>query len=167
MSVSKNCAQFHFIGTIDELCCHLGLIKAMLSNEDAWQFSWLSACNFIEKIQKNLMKIMAHAYDPKDSKYFFTDTEIGELVKEIDKLKKNLPVISKFVIPGKNIIEAQIQIGRAIARRAERHYAAINENGQYCSVAGEYLNKLSTYLFTLSQQESLINVNFINQISGL
>jgi len=167
MSVSKNCAQFHFIGSVDELSSHLGLIKAMLSNEDAWQFSWLSACNFIEKIQKNLMKIMAHAYDPKDEKYFFTDAENAELVKEIDKLKKNLPKLSKFVIPGKNIIEAQIQIGRAVARRAERHYAAINEKQQYSPQACEYLNKLSTYLFVLSQQESLINVNFINQISGL
>lgn len=153
MSVSKNCAQFHFIGTVDELSSHLGLIKAMLLNEDALQLPRLSDCNYIEKIQKNLMKIMAHVYDPKDSKYFFNDAELKDLITEIDKLKKNLPELSEFVIPGKNILEAQIQIGRAVARRAERHYAEINEDGQYCPSAGEYLNKLSAYLFALSRQE--------------
>jgi len=165
--LSKNDMIIHFIGTLDELNSNLGLIKAMLSNEDAWQVSWLSACRFIELIQKNLVKLMSHVSDIGNINHFLSDAEITGLEKQIDKLAGNLPKLTKFVIPGKNIIEAQIQIARTVARRAERYFFAVNENVRLCREAGVYLNRLSVYLFVLSQQESLINDNFINQITGI
>ena len=155
------------MGTVDELNSHLGLIKAMLSNENTWQFSWLSACNFIEKIQKKLMKLMSHTLDVKNCNHFFSVNDVKELEFEIGRLTAHIPKTTKFVVPGKNIIEAQIHIGRTVARRAERLFAAVNEEQPLCPQAASYLNKLSDYLFFLSQQESSINVNFINQISGI
>ncbi|MCL2804582.1 MAG: cob(I)yrinic acid a,c-diamide adenosyltransferase [Treponema sp.] len=163
-SVSKNDNIIHFIGTLDELISHLGLIKAMLSNEDAWQFSQKSACIFMEKIQKNLMKIMSA------EKISFSDTDVLNMEKEIDRLTANIPECKELVIPGKNIMEAQIHISRTIARKAERLYYTLNEEmaqSPRCPNICAYLNRLSDYLFVLSRQESLINVNFINQITGL
>jgi cob(I)alamin adenosyltransferase len=165
--ISKNDTKIHFIGTVDELNCHLGLIKAMLSNEDAWQYLWLSACQFIERTQKNLMRIISHVLDCNDKRYSFCDKELVHLENEIYKLTKNLSKINEFVIPGKNIIEAQIQITRTVTRRAERFYACAAEKQPLCSCAGKYLNRLSVYLFALSQQESQVNDNFINQITGI
>ncbi|MCL2721527.1 MAG: cob(I)yrinic acid a,c-diamide adenosyltransferase [Treponema sp.] len=166
-SLSKNDIILYCIGAIDELNSHLGLVKAMLSNEDSWQVSWLSACNVIEKVQKNLINIMAHISDFKNEKYFLSEKEILFLEKEIDRLTANLPKLTDFIIPGKNIIEAQIQIARTITRRAERLFFAVNEKSPLNPQAGIYLNRLSDYLFVLSQQESLINVNFINQFTGI
>ncbi|MCL2809172.1 MAG: cob(I)yrinic acid a,c-diamide adenosyltransferase [Treponema sp.] len=166
-SVSKNDISLYCIGAIDELNSHIGLVKAMLSNVDSWQVSWLSACNFIEKIQKNLIKVMAHISDSKNDKYFLEEKEILFLEKEIDRLTANLPKLADFIIPGKNIIEAQIQIARTITRRAERLFFAVNEKSALCPQIGIYLNRLSDYLFVLSQQESLINVNFINEFTGI
>ena len=192
--VSKNDPLLHFTGSLDELNSYLGLIRAMLSNEDSWQFAWKSSCNFIELIQRNLMKIMAGVNTPRASvpqgyaqsanapnaganapdaqKILLAETDINVLENEINRLSKNLPKIRQFIIPGKNIIEAQIQVARTIARKAERYFFALdirrlNKERFICSNAGAYLNRLSDYLFVLSQQESLINVNFINQISGL
>jgi len=165
--VSKNSKAIHFIGAADELNCHLGLIKAMISNEDAWQFSAKSTQVFLEKIQKNLGIIMAHVSDVKNGNYFLPEDEIVILEKEIDRLSANIPKQVKFVMPGHNIIEAQIQIGRTIARRAESLFFAVREEQTLQQTAGAYLNRLSDYLFVLSQQESLINVNFINQITGV
>ncbi|MCL2759076.1 MAG: cob(I)yrinic acid a,c-diamide adenosyltransferase [Treponema sp.] len=165
--VSKNSVSIHFIGAVDELNSYLGLIKAMISNEDAWQFSWQSACIFIERTQKNLMKLMAHVSDVKNSNFFFTVDDVKEMEKEIDRLSDNIPKQKKPAIPGKNIIEAQIQIARTVARRAERSFVAVNEKEPLCSHACAYLNRLSDYLYVLSQQESLINVNFINQVAGI
>jgi len=165
--VSKNGMSIHFIGTADELNCHLGLIKAMISNEDAWQLSWHSSCRFLEKIQKNMMKVMSHVSDVKNSNFIFTKDDIAEIEKEIEKLLASHPRLNNIVIPGKNIIEAQIQICRTVARRTERLFFAVNEKMPLCPEAGAYLNRLSDYLFVLSQQESLINVNFINQVTGI
>ncbi|MCL2801084.1 MAG: ATP:cob(I)alamin adenosyltransferase [Treponema sp.] len=166
-TVSKNSTLIHFIGEADELNAHLGLVRAILANEDAWQFSWQNACQFIERIQRNLMKIMSHASDTENKDYYLNEREIVDLEKETARLVNNIPKQKRFVMPGKNIIEAQIQIARTVARRTERMYTAVHEENALCKKSGEYLNKLSDYLYYLSQQESLINVNFINQIAGI
>jgi len=166
-ALSKNDILIHFIGTADELNAHLGLVKAILANEDAWQVSWQRACQFIEKIQKNLMKIMSHVCDAKNDKYFILQGDVIEIENEIKRLLGALPKQKSFSLPGKNIIEAQIQIARTVARRVERLFVTVNEEYPLCPHAGGYLNRLSDYLYFLSQQESLINVNFINQITGI
>jgi len=170
----KDSEVINFLGTLDELNSHLGLVKAMLLNDDTWQFAWKSACSFILKIQKNLMKLMSHISDIKNEKYFISDIDVSTIEKEIDRLLENIPKNHELIVPGKNIIEAQIQVARTVARRAERLFFAVkNEQSPQsqpavlCPQAGAYLNRLSDYLFVLSQQESLINVNFINQITGL
>jgi cob(I)alamin adenosyltransferase len=165
--VFKNSQLIHLLGTLDELNCHLGLVKTMLSNDDTWQFSWKAACSYIEKIQKNLMKMMSHVSDKNSEKFLFSDSEVKSIEKEIDRLSGHIPKQQGLIIPGKNIIEAQVQIVRTIARRGERLFFAAKEEHSLCPKAGIYLNRLSDYLFILSQQESLINVNFINQITGL
>jgi len=147
--VSKNSAAIHFVGTADEFNCHLGLIKAMISNEDSGR----SACDFLEKIQKNLVIIMSHVSNVKNINFFLSDDEVALLEKEIDRLSAGLPKQNRLIVPGKSILEAQIQIGRTIARRAERLFFAAGEEQPLCPEAGAYLNRLSDYLFVLSQQE--------------
>jgi cob(I)alamin adenosyltransferase len=143
--VSKNDILIHFIGAADEFNSYLGLIKAMLSNHSAQQF--------IEEIQKNLMKIMSHVSDTANDKYIFPEDEVNNLEKEIDRLSEKLPQKFQFVLPGYNVVEAQIHIARTIARKAERLFFAVNEKQPLCSNAGVYLNRLSDYLFALAQQE--------------
>jgi len=148
--ISKNDSMIQIIGAIDELNSYLGLIKAMLSKEEIRQ----SDCQFIEEIQKNLMKLMSHVSDNKNEKLFFTQDIVVSLENEVIRLSENIPRLTGFVLPGKSIIEAQIQVGRTITRRAERYFAAaVNEERKLCPNAGEYLNKLSDYLFILSQQD--------------
>jgi cob(I)alamin adenosyltransferase len=143
--VSKNDPLIHFIGACDELNAHLGLVKAMFPVEDTRQF-------FIEEIQKKLMKLMSHASDPANEKYYFCEDEASVLEEEIAKLSQQLPK-QQFVLPGRNITEAQIHIARTAARRAERLFFAANEGRRLCLKAGAYLNRLSDYLFVLSQQK--------------
>ena len=143
--VSKNDLAIHFEGTADELNSHLGLVKAMLRDGGARQF--------IEGIQANLMKLMAHVSDRANGRYFLGEDEVGGLEREIDRLSANLPPLSEMVVPGKNAAEAHIHIARAVARRAERLLVAVNAEHPLCPQAGVYLNRLSDYLFTLARQE--------------
>jgi len=143
--MSKNDPVIHFIGACDELNSHLGLVKALVHDTETRQF--------IEEVQKKIMKLMSHASDSADEKYFFHAQETASLEKEIDRLSQNIQKGYEFVIPGKNITEAQIHISRTIARRAERLFFAACEKQPLCKTAGAYLNRLSNYLFTLSQRE--------------
>jgi len=147
--VSKNSASIHFAGAADELNCHLGLVKAMISNEDSDQ----SARDFLEEIQKNLVIIMSHVSDVKNSNFFLPDDEVDILEKEIDRLYANLPKQNRLIVPGKSVIEAQIQIARTIARRAERLFFTVEKEHLLRPEVGAYLNRLSDYLFILSRQE--------------
>jgi len=146
---SKTGETINFIGTADELNCNLGLIKAMITGKDAWR----SSRDFLERIQKNIGLIMSHVSDIKNDNFFLPEDEVACLEKEIDRLSANLLKLEKFVMPGKNVIEAQIQIGRTIARRAERIFFAVTEKHPARHEAAAYLNRLSDYLFVLSQQE--------------
>jgi len=141
--VSKNDLIIHLTGTVDELNSHLGLVKAMLNDSETRQF--------IEEIQKTLMKMMSHISDTVNDKYIFNEKETVCLEKEIERLKERLPKQSQFVLPGRDVVDAQVHIARTVARRAERLFTAVNEQRQLCPNAGDYLNKLSGYLFILSQ----------------
>jgi len=142
--ISKNDILIHFIGEADELNSHLGLVKALLSDEEKRQF--------IETIQKKIMQIMSHASDSENSKYFFLEEDVEVLEKEIEKLSHNIQEKHQFVLPGKNVTEAQIHIARAVARKTERLFAAVSEKRPLCPKAGSYLNRLSDYLFALARQ---------------
>jgi len=142
--VSKNDAVIHFEGTADELNSHLGLIKAMLPGNTR---------EFIEGIQKNLMKIMAHVSDQANERYFLGEDVVNGLETEIDRLSANLPPLSEMVVPGKNAAEAHIHIARAVARRTERLLVAVNAEHPLCRNVGVYLNRLSDYLFVLARME--------------
>jgi len=141
--VSKNDCLIHFIGTVDELSSHLGLVKATFSNTDT--------CQFLERIQKNLVSIMAHASDPANEKYFFNEDETAVLEKEIDRLSDQTVMPPGPVLPGRDITEAHIHITRTVARRTERLFFAANALHPLCQKAGAYLNRLSDYLFVLSR----------------
>jgi len=143
--VSKNSDVIHFWGTADELSSHLGLIKALLPDERARLF--------IEVIQTKLIKLMAHVSDIENCDYFFSGEEVDVLDKETGSLSEKLPKRFQLILPGKNITEAQIHIARTVARRAERLFVAVNEKHKLCPDAAAYMNRLSDYLFVLSQQD--------------
>ena len=149
--ISKNSTLINFIGTVDELNSHLGLVKALLSAENQGE----DHRQFIEEIQKNLMKLMSHVSDTSDERYFFNQNDVIVLEKEIGRLSAKLPKQSKFVIPGHNVFETQIHIARTVARRAERSFFAVDEL-RLCQYSGIFLNKLSDYLFLLSQNFTII-----------
>jgi cob(I)alamin adenosyltransferase len=143
--LSKNDPVIHFIGDCDELNSHLGLVKALINDTETRRF--------IEGIQKNIMKIMSHASDSADEKYFPGANETASLDRETDRLSQKIQERHEFEIPGKNVTEAQIHITRTVARRAERLFFAACEKQPLCKTAGAYLNRLSNYLFILSRQE--------------
>ena len=139
---SKDSALVRLIGTVDELNSHLGLVKTLLPDEETRQF--------LEQVQKTLMKVMSHAFDAGNERYLLNEDDVACLRNETGRLSAALPKLTGFVLPGHNTTEAHIHIARTVARRAERCFAAVSGNQPLCEYAGAYLNKLSDYLFALS-----------------
>lgn len=141
--LSKNDLQIHLIGTLDELNACLGLVKVRLQDTKDKKF--------IETIQTNIMKMMSHVSDNSDKNYFFSEENVSVLDNDVNRLKEKVGEESEFALPGNNETEALIHIARTVARRAERYFAAVNEQIPLCEYGAVYINKLSDYLFYLSK----------------
>ena len=142
-NIPKNDDRIQLLGTIDELTSNLGLLKASgISVEIREQF---------ERIQKNLMTIMAGIADPYNKDYRFGEEVVAVLEEEIDRLEEGFPRDKKFVLPGKSRISAQTDIARTVARRAERWMVAVDRKFTVDKNAKRYLNRLADYLYVTAR----------------
>ena len=73
---------------------------------------------------------------------------VDALEAHIDTISERFEPPTEFVVPGVNIVAAQLDVARTVVRRAERDaLAALDE----ASHAGIYLNRLSDLLWTLAR----------------
>lgn len=73
---------------------------------------------------------------------------VEHLERMIDSLDERFEPPTDFVVPGQNKVSALLDVGRTVARRAERHsLAAAPPPSQACP----YLNRLSDLLWTLAR----------------
>lgn len=93
----KSDPRLHFLGTLDELNAHIGLVRALEDMQPLMQ------------IQNDLFEIgTGKALSPKG------------IEEEIDKLEEELPELRNFILPGGNELASRIHLARAVCRRAER-----------------------------------------------
>lgn len=142
-NVSKTDDRIQCLGTIDELTSHLGAVKAVETMEENRKE--------LERIQKNLMKIMAAIADQFNKEYKFSENEVLRLEEEIDRLEASFERKKKFVLPGSNPLSAQIDIARTVTRRAERTLIAVDRKFNTDAGAKKYLNRLADYLYMLAR----------------
>ena len=110
-NVSKSDDRIQLVGTIEELISHLGLVRTMMKDQDM--------IHFLEKIQGTLTAAMAGVADPYNREYKLGDERTELLEQEIDRLSGLFQEPSGMILPGKNRLSAEIDITRAVARRAE------------------------------------------------
>jgi cob(I)alamin adenosyltransferase len=83
-----------------------------------------------------------------DDKSRVTAEMVAKLEHMIDSLDERFEPPTDFVVPGQNRVAALLDVGRTVARRAERHsLAAAPPPSQACP----YLNRLSDLLWTLAR----------------
>ena len=141
-NVSKSDDRIQLVGTIDELSSHLGLIKTMMSEAED--------IRFIENIQRTLNAVRSGVADP------LTENS-GQRMTEPDSLKKksavwkgcSIVLKKKNILPGSSRLSAELDIARAVARRAERDLAAVSVKFGADNGAKKYMNRLSDYLYVI------------------
>lgn len=143
-NVSKSDDRIQLVGTIDELSSHLGLIKTMMSEADD--------IRFIENIQRTLNAVCSGVADPFNREFRTEDDRTGQLEEEISRLEGlfHCPE-EENILPGSSRLSAELDIARAVARRAERDLAAVSVKFGADNGAKKYMNRLSDYLYVMAR----------------
>ena len=139
--VTKDSLRVEALGSIDELNSFLGIVKSSSKDKDLQKE--------IGEIQRNLLTIGSIT---AGSKLRFSSLQTKHLERMIDELEGKLPVLKNFVVPGGNLISAQLQYARALARRVERRMVALSKVEGIKPQILEYLNRLSDTLFMLARE---------------
>jgi len=76
---------------------------------------------------------------------------VDRLEKIVDSTFANLPKLTRFILPNGGIAGSQLQVARAVCRRAERTVVALSRSEEVNPEIIKYLNRLSTLLFDLGR----------------
>ena len=156
--ISKTDPRIEAYGTTDELSSHLGLLAAMMVNDE---HPLEEEHQMLVRCQNNLFIIGSYlAIDQSQTPlYDFAKLPGGEttlLEKRIDQLMATLPEKQGFVLPGGTVSAAQCHVCRTVCRRAERRILELAQHAQVDDDIPQYVNRLSDYLFVLAK---IINFN--------
>ncbi|MBO4464422.1 MAG: cob(I)yrinic acid a,c-diamide adenosyltransferase [Prevotella sp.] len=156
--ISKTDPRLEAYGTTDELSSHLGLLAAMMANDE---HPLEEERQMLVRCQNNLFIIGSYlAIDQSQTPlYDFAKLPDGEttlLEERIDQLMATLPEKQGFVLPGGTVSAAQCHVCRTVCRRAERRILELAQHDHVDDYIPQYVNRLSDYLFVLAK---IINFN--------
>ena len=128
-------------GDLDELNAWVGVIRKEYGDHNGQ----------LKEIQGDLLEIGAQL---ARGCQILKDEDIAKLERWIDKYDADLKPLTNFILPSER---PEAHVARAVCRRTERNFYAIKAGQPVLSLdpkfnlVGEYLNRLSDYLFTLAR----------------
>lgn len=148
--VPKYDIRVEAIGTMDELNSWISYIRSI--NEDAAveeKLGWL---------QSRLQTLCSDVAAPIERNERCSEVPRvppgwdADLESEIDKMQKDLPMLTTFISTVGSTTSAALHLARTVCRRGERWLVLINDNeGGVNKEAIRFINRLSDYLFTLAR----------------
>ncbi len=134
--VPKHHGRTDAYGSIDEACSQLGVARALCGEAGE-----LELAADILRLQDDLFVAAAElATAPEaadrleDGVSRTTDEMVAWVEERIDHYMDQVELPPKFVIPGGNVLSAQLDVARTVVRRAERRISALAGDGE---LAGE------------------------------
>lgn len=140
--VPKYDSLIELIGELDEYSSALGIARAQCADENL--------CEDIIRVQKKLISIMGELAGGEIS-------VTAECVKIVENLcDKYMPDgFSGFVVPGENIVSAQLDFARTIVRRAERTASKLISLHKIRPETYAYLNRLGDMTYAYARYASV------------
>ena len=168
VEISKGSLQVECYGTLDELNCHLGIVRTLVR-----EYIPGNTC-IIEETESVFGLMQNHLFDlgvilaqptithdrrnrstanqgkSADSRCFMKRTEYLE--KRMDCYLRDLDPLNSFVLPGSGRLNGQLHLSRAVARRCERLLVRWSGTDHKVDrVVLAYVNRLSDFLFVYSR----------------
>ncbi len=149
----KSDARIDAYGTVDEAGSALGVARSLCGPDDD------EVRNDLLSMQRDLFVAGAElAAAPEaadrleDGVSRVTDAMTAELEPAIDRYMSRVELPPKFVIPGGTQLSGQLDLARAILRRAERRVAALGEAGELASPSVlAYLNRAADLVYAMAR----------------
>jgi cob(I)alamin adenosyltransferase len=152
--VPKHHGRTEAYGALDEACSQLGAARALATDEGADELA-----ADILRLQDDLFVAGAElatapeaAERLEDGISRTTEEMVAELEQRIDRYIDAIELPPQFVIPGGNLLSAQLDVARTTIRRAERRISTLNEAGE---LAGEtvihFVNRASDLAFAMAR----------------
>lgn len=143
--VSKSELRIETYGTVDELNSWIGVLRDQAVNKNREEE--------ILEIQDRLFTIGSIlATKPGNTKVkipSLSEADVSFLEKKIDTMETGLKPMKVFVLPGGHPSVSFGHVARTVCRRAERLVIALDAQEKIEAPVGQYLNRLSDYLFVL------------------
>ena len=151
--VAKSDARTEAYGAIDEAGSALGVARSLCGPDDG------DVARDILRVQQELFVAGAElATAPEaagrleDGVSRVTDAMVDALDAEIDRYMDQVTLPPKFVIPGGSPLSAQLDVARAVLRRAERRTVALREQQALGSeTVLRYLNRASDLVYAMAR----------------
>lgn len=138
-------------GTVDELNCSLGAVRASLASHQALA----PLDSVLEKIQNELFNLGSLLATEKDEVLKMLpplrEDHVLYLELQIDQLSLDLPELRNFILPAGHPVATALHVSRTFCRRSERRSAEIAVKDNRYMTALQYLNRLSDYLFVAAR----------------
>jgi cob(I)alamin adenosyltransferase len=151
--VPKHHGRTEAYGSLDEACSQLGVARALCGPAEA------ELAADILRLQDDLFVAGAElATAPEaagrleDGVSRVTEAMVTELERLIDRYMAEVELPPKFVIPGGNLLSAQLDVARTVIRRAERHISALAEAGELNGATViHFVNRASDFAYALAR----------------
>lgn len=115
-NVSKSDDRICLMGSVEELMSHIGLVRVLVDDVDV--------VRMLEKISETLKKIVDGVSDPYNREFKVSEDRTELLEEEIGRMKEIFSGERLPILPGDSRVAAEIDVTRAVARRAERELGA-------------------------------------------
>ena len=142
-NVSKSDDRVCLMGSVEELMSHIGLVRVLVSDGDV--------VRMLEKISETLKKITDGVSDPYNREFKVSEDRTELLEEEIGRMKEIFSGEKLPILPGDSRVAAEVDVTRAVARRAERELALVSVKFGSDTGAKKYMNRLSDYFYVLAR----------------
>lgn len=142
-NVSKSDDRICLMGSVEELMSHIGLVRVLVDDMDV--------VRMLEKISETLKKIIDGVSDPYNREFKVSEDRTELLEEEIGRMKEIFSGEKLPILPGDSRVAAEVDVTRAVARRAERELALVSVKFGSDTGAKKYMNRLSDYFYVLAR----------------
>ena len=152
--VPKSDPRTEAYGTLDEAASVLGVARSLCKSTEHDELSddILKLQNDLFVAGAELATAPAAAERLEDGVSRISDEMADSLDAEVDRYLAGVELPPQFTIPGGTQLSAQLDVARAVLRRAERRVVALNESGELASAAIlRFLNRASDLLFAMAR----------------
>ena len=152
--VAKDDVRIEANGALDELNCHIGIIRSMLPEQSGQGISFDAPLQECQQILMALMSLVAtpsakRAQNPNS----LPDNLIPDIESQIDRFTAEAGESGHFILPGGTPLAARMQLARAVCRRAERRLWTLHRQDSLPEELLRYINRLSDLLFVMARCE--------------